>query len=359
MSGLTAWLGAQIADARHVRVDGLDRVVVGHSAETFQLAVAWRAGGTDHREEMVIRLRPQPPGLLEPYDLKRQFDILRALEPTPVRAPRALWFEGSGTVLGREFYVMERAAGHVYEGSLPDELAADPERVRQMSGSMIDQFVAIHGVDLGATGLDSIGDGRDYLDRELGHWTDEIIRVRRGPLPALERLVAVLRDRQPEPSPRVTLVHGDPKPGNFAFLHGEVSAVFDWEMAAVGDPLADVGWAELMWKMPGAFTGLPGALSVDEFVARYEHLTGIAVQHRAWYRAFQALKMAVILLVGGTLFDRGFTDDVRFADMTFGIHPLTRRALRDLGIDDDLESGCVTPRRQRVVEVLDRLPSQQ
>jgi hypothetical protein len=103
--------------------------------------------------------------------------------------------------------------------------------------------------------------------------------------------------------------------------------------------------------MPGAFTRLEGSLSVDDFVARYQEITGTIAKHRAWYRALQGLKMAVIMLVGGTLFESGVTDDLRLADMTGAIHPLTQRALRELGIDDALEPGCVTPRLQRVEEV--------
>jgi aminoglycoside phosphotransferase (APT) family kinase protein len=352
---LTSWLAGQLPRAQEVRLEGLDRVELGHSSETLQFTMGWRDGDVDRRQRVVLRMRPHPPGLLEPYDLRRQFNVLRALEPTPVRAPRALWFEGSGAVLGREFYVMERVSGDVFEARVPDAIAADPPRLRRMGKSMIDQIAAIHSVNLHETGLDAIGDGRSYLDRELEHWAAEIRRAQRGSLPALDRLVAGLRDRQPEPCPIVTLVHGDPKSGNFAFTGDEVSAVLDWELATVGDPLADVGWAELQWGMPGSFTSLPGCLSADEFVARYETLTGTTVRHRAWYRAFQGLKMAAILLVGGMLFDRGITDDLRFADYTLAIHPLTLRSLHELGIADDPEPGLVTPRPERVRKVRKRV----
>jgi len=146
-------------------------------------------------------------------------------------------------------------------------------------------------------------------------------------------LLAEVRDRRPEPSPSVTLVHGDPKPGNFAFAGDEVSAVFDWEMTSVGDPLADIGWAEMNWISPGAFTARPGALTTDELVARYQELTGIPVRHRAWYRAFQGYKMCVILLVAGMLFETGHSDDPRFADLGRAIHPYTLKSLAQLGIE--------------------------
>jgi aminoglycoside phosphotransferase (APT) family kinase protein len=257
-------------------------------------------------------------------------------------------------VLGREFYVMERLGGTVYERSIPEEVVRDPQRVRRMSESVIEQIAAIHSVDLHATGLDAVGDGRHYLDGELEHWVSEIRRVQHGPLPALERLVTALRDRQPEQCPTITLVHGDPKTGNFAFEIDQVSAVFDWEMASPGDPLADVGWAELQWTMPASFTSLPSSLSPDQFIARYEALTGITVRHREWYRAFQGFKMAVIVLVAAMLFDDGYTDDLRFADMANYVHPLTQQALRELGIGDEIEPGPVAPRRERVFSVRQR-----
>jgi aminoglycoside phosphotransferase (APT) family kinase protein len=352
---LASWVAENAPDARAVRVEGLDRVQIGHSAETLLLTLSWTDGAGDHREDVCIRVRPPAPGLLEPYDLKRQFDILRGLEATSVRAPRVYWFEPSSHVLGHEFYVMERLPGLVYERHVPEELATDPERIRQMCEGIVDQIAAIHTVDLQATGLEKIADGRGYLEREIEHWSGEIKRVQRGPLPALERLVEVVRQQQPEQTPTLTLVHGDPKSGNFAFVGSTVSAVFDWEMATIGDPLADIGWAEMLWTMPSTFTSMAGALSADEFVARWEELTGIATCNRAWYRAFQALKMAVILLVGGHLFDTGYSDDIRFLEMTYGIRPVTQAALLELGIDELLESGPVLPREERRRQVKDTL----
>ena len=80
---LTEWFASQLPDARDVRVEGLDRVEVGHSAETLLMTLV--ADG--ERRDVVVRIRPEPPGLLEPYDLERQFTILRALDGT--RGPLA------------------------------------------------------------------------------------------------------------------------------------------------------------------------------------------------------------------------------------------------------------------------------
>jgi aminoglycoside phosphotransferase (APT) family kinase protein len=154
---LTAWLRTQLSDD-DLRIEGLDRVEFGHSAEMMVLTVVT---STDRRD-VVLRLRPRPPALLEPYDLARQFGILRALEDTSVRAPRALWLEDSGDVLGRPFFVMERVAGDVYEMEAPQD--ATPQGIRHMCLSMADQLAAIHNVDLRATGLYSLADGSRSWD---------------------------------------------------------------------------------------------------------------------------------------------------------------------------------------------------
>jgi len=345
---LTSWFASQLPRARDVRIEGLDRLSVGHSAETLLLTLVWLEGASELRRDVVLRLRPPKPGLLEPYDLHKQFTILRALEATEVRAPRALWYEPSGSVLGREFYAMERVEGMVYERSVPPELAAAPERLGRMSHSLVESLAAIHRVDLRATGLDRLGDGRGFLPRELGHWTSEMRRVQRGPLPALERLQHELERRIPEPTPRVTLLHGDAKPGNFAFEGDRVAGVFDWEMASIGDPLCDIGWAEFNWVTPNAITARSGSLTRDEFVELWQRLSGIPAHHRDWYRALGGFKMVVIMLVASMLFDAGHSDDPRFAQMGMAVHPFTRKALAELGIEDALEPGPVLPRAERM-----------
>jgi aminoglycoside phosphotransferase (APT) family kinase protein len=344
-SRLVRWLSDQLPDATDVRVDGLSAVDFGHSAETLLLTVDWVAEG-GHHEDVVLRLEPPAPGLLPPYDLQRQFDVLRSLEATAVRSPRALWIDTTGDVLGRPFYLMERLDGSVYEQEVPDGIAGDPAVVRRMSESLVEQLAAIHTVDLDATGLSRIADGYGYLASQLDHWAGEIDRVRRGPLPALDRLIDELRAGMPEQCPHITLVHGDSKPGNFAYTGTEVSAIYDWELATVGDPLTDIGWTETVW--PLGFTGRPGALSADEMVALWSELTGIEARNRTWYRAFQSLKMSAIMLVGAMLFDAGHSDDQRMALMGYGVQFVTQAALEDLGVDEPHDPGPVMPRDERM-----------
>lgn len=347
---LCGWLSTQEPGADDVRLEGIDRVSFGHSAEMMTLGMVTRRGGRDDRQDVVLRLRPRPPALLEPYDLARQFTILRALADTPVRVPRALWLESTGDILGRPFFVMERVGGDVYEMEPPADAAE--QTVVRMCQSLVEQLAAIHAVDLSRTGLYNLDDGADHLDRELGHWAAEMNRVKRGRLPALERLHRELVAGKPAPCPTVTLVHGDAKPGNFAFTGGEVSAVFDWEMTTVGDPLTDIGWLEMLWMQPVGLNSHPAALSIDALLAHYESASGITVTNRPWYRAFNAFKMAVICLIGAMLVEEGHSDDQKLVLAAYGTSLLTGAGLTELGIDESLDDGAVLPREERIQQVL-------
>jgi aminoglycoside phosphotransferase (APT) family kinase protein len=341
---LARWL-ADCLGVDAVDIAGFDGIPTGHSAETVKLALTW---GPDREQcrEVVLRVRPEPPGLLEPYDLRKQYDLLRALETTPVRSPAVLGYEGTGDVIGREFFAMECAPGTVYEREIPDELTDDPARVRRMSEELVDELARIHSVDVGALGF--LGDGSTFWDREFAYWGGEMRRVQRGPLPVLELLHDELVARRPASGHAVTLVHGDAKPSNFAFVGDELTASFDWELATLGDPLADVAYLQVTWQLPGMFTRLPSAFDVDDLASRWSVRTGQELHDLAWHRAFQGWKTGVILLLGAMLFDAGHSDDPRFAFMPYGMPIFTGPALAELGIDDELEQGAVFPRPERM-----------
>lgn len=346
---LAAWFADELG-VDEVTIDDFEGVPMGHSAETIRLTLAWD-DGAPRRREVVVRVRPEPPGLLEPYDLRKQFDLLRALEATPVRSPAVLWYEETGDVLGRECFVMECAPGTVYEREIPAELIDDPPRVKRMSEELVDELVAIHAVDVAT--LPFLGDGRDYVDRELASWSSEMRRVQRGPVPALERLLAELEARRPAPSDVVTLVHGDAKPGNFAFVGDTLTASFDWEMAALGDPMSDLAYAQVTWALRNMFTTLPSSLTVDELVERYATRTGREIRDLPWHRALQGFKLGVIMLLASMLFDAGYTDDPRLGVMGYATEMFTTPALAELGIDEPPEVGAVLARPERLALLSD------
>ncbi len=353
---LERWIGAQIPGATDVEIRGLASNEIGFSAETLLFSVTWNAQSSSHQREVALRLHPGEPGLLSPYDLAGQFFVLRGLADTAVLAPKALWHEPTGEVLGREFYVMERLDGAVYEQTVPTQFVDDPDSVRTMCLGLIEQLAAIHLVDLAASGLAVLDDGRNPLERELERWIGVVHRDRRGPLPALDHLAAVLTDRCPAPCPRRTLVHGDAKPGNFGYVGDQISVVYDWELATVGEPLTDIGWLEALWMMPVGLPTMSGAPTFDELVGIWERRTGLTAEHRRWYLALALFKMSAINFAGSMLFDQGHCDDLTHMQMGYAIPFITRMGLGVLGEPTDIESGPVMARDERLARVQQLVP---
>ena len=178
---------------------------------------------------------------------------------------------------------MERVPGTVYEMEAPQD--PTPERIRRMCESMAEQLAAIHTVDIAAcTWIPLMTAAITWTGKSITG-LQEMQRVKRGTLPALERLLHELKASRPSPHPAVTLVHGDAKPGNFAFVGDEVSAVFDWELTTLGDPMTDIGYLELLWRMPVGIPSHDAALAIDDVIAHYEKAGGFTVVNREWYRA--------------------------------------------------------------------------
>ena len=166
-------------------------------------------------------------------------------------------------VIGAIFYVMEMAKGRPYaDGSLPD---FDPSTRRRMYEQLVDTLADLHNIDPEAAGLGDFGKPGNYFERQVARWTRQYRDSQTDYLPEMERLIAFLPETLPEQS-RTSIVHGDYRIDNVVFDgDGTLTAVLDWELATLGDPLADFSYLAMQWMMPadGAAglcgTGPPGA----------------------------------------------------------------------------------------------------
>ena len=298
----------------------------------------------------MLRTRPEGEGLLEPYDVLKQYRVMKALENSEVPVPKMYWAESDESVIGRPFFVMEKLDGVIVEFEIPAYLlAAPPEQIRRMSMRYAEVFAAIHRVDWRARGLGFLDLGGNPVQRELAWWEAELRRVQPGPLPAFEVIDRWLRDHLPEPSPVLTLVHGDPKPGNIFFQDEKIVGVFDWEMTTVGDPMTDVGWVAFLWRGGlGGLSSLPGALSLEEFLEVYQARSGIEIHDLLFYEMLAGYKVAVIHLLAAMLFQNGKSSDLRFAWLGQLIPQLMRDMLARIGACVDVPAGNVIPSWARI-----------
>ena len=213
----------------------------GHSNVTFELSTG-----------VVLRRPPRGPLPPSAHDVLREARLLSALAPTAVRSPEVLAVCDDPGVIGAPFYVMERITGDVITDSVPDALDS-PEQHARIADELIDALVELHATDWEAAGLEGFGKPTGYLERQLRRFNGLWEHNRTRELPQFEQVGGWLASRIPE-SPPATIVHGDYRLGNTMFATGapaRLIAIFDWEMATIGDPLADVGYMLMQWTEPG------------------------------------------------------------------------------------------------------------
>jgi aminoglycoside phosphotransferase (APT) family kinase protein len=294
----------------------------GHSNLNFLL----RRGA----ERLVLRRPPRPPFSPSAHDVLREARVLSALEGMAVRTPAVLATSEDPSVLGVPFYVMAYVEGHVVGADTPAPLATPADR-RRIAWELVDALSELHALRWQDLELERFGRPVGYLERQLRRFADLWERNRTRALPSLDRVTEWLGRNLP-PSPPATIVHGDYRLGNAIFAPtapARLRAIVDWEMATVGDPLADLGYLTATYAEPGdrpnpmgglcAATTEEGYPARAELAARYEQRTGRAVAGLRWYQVLALWKSAVFLEGSYSRMLAGTTDDPFFRTLGEGV----------------------------------------
>jgi len=266
----------------------------------------------------------------------REARVMRALAGS-ARVPRVLTVCDDQTVIGAPFYVMEKLDGHVVTSELPDALDIPDER-RRAGEELVDALVEIHAADWQAAGLEGFGKPTGYLERQLRRFGGLWEHNRTRDVPEVERVGAWLADNLPQSGP-ATVVHGDFRMGNVMYAPetpARLTAIFDWEMATIGDPLADVGYLCALWvdrddpplgkfELSGV-TREEGFLRREELVARYEKRSGRSMTDIRWYQTLALWKSVVFMEGNYKRAVTGATDDPYLKAFGDGVLELARRA---------------------------------
>jgi aminoglycoside phosphotransferase (APT) family kinase protein len=303
----------------------------GHSNVTYLLRSGTR--------ELVLRRPPRGPLPPSAHDVLREARLLRALAGTGARVPRVLAVGDDEAVIGAPFYVMEHVRGSVVTQDVPAALATPAEH-RRMGEELVDALVEVHAVDWRAHGLEDFShDPGGYLERQLRRFGGLWGQLKTREIPAVESVGAWLLEHLPASGP-ATVVHGDYRLGNTMMATSapaRLVAIFDWEMATIGDPLADLGYLCSMWAqrddppLPvlfefGGITRREGFLTRAELVARYEQRSGRAMTDIRWYRTLALWKAAVFMEGNYRRAISGSTDDPWLKGFGDGVVELAERA---------------------------------
>jgi len=309
------------------KLDGSDRPLAvrqfggGHANLTYLL----RYGEGDDAVEYVLRRPPLGPVAATSHDMNREYRVLSKLWQAFSLAPRAYLYCDDETIVGADFFVMERRRGVVVRHVIPEQFGGgdDPVANRKLSEVVIDSLVDFHAVVPESVGLEALGKPAGFLERQVAGWSARFERAKTWEIPAAEEVKTWLVDNLPA-STRATLVHNDWRLDNMAVAEddpGRCVAVYDWDMCTLGDPLCDAGTLLGVWgdrgESPAGNNPMPtqsvGFMTRAEATNRYCERTGCDPDAIPYYVVFGTFKMAVVLQQIFYRFNQGQTKDERFA----------------------------------------------
>ncbi|MFF4651682.1 phosphotransferase family protein [Streptomyces sp. NPDC001380] len=293
---------------------------------------------TDGASRWVLRRPPLGHVLATAHDMAREYRVISALAGTAVPVPGTYLLCEDPEVLGAPFYLMEEVQGTVHR-TAADTAGLGPERARALSAELVDVLAALHAVDPAEVGLADFGRPEGFMARQVERWRRQFEASRSREVAGMDELYKRLRGSVPE-ARRVAVVHGDYRLDNVIVGPGDrVAAVLDWEMATLGDPLADLGLMRVYWEISRELPGNPVASAVsaeagfppvEELVDRYAARSGADTSPLPWYTAFARYKLAIIAEGIHYRFTQGKTVGDGFSHLGAMVPPLVAAALESL-----------------------------
>jgi aminoglycoside phosphotransferase (APT) family kinase protein len=306
------------------RIDGL----------TGTPTIAQFAGGASNltyllsygERELVLR---RPPAGVKPrsaHDMLREARLMAALKPHYPYVPAILAIGDDPSVMGHDFFVMERLRGTILRRDLPASLGLDRQGVRQLCLGFIDRLVELHRVDVSRAELAHIGRGEGYIARQVAGWSDRWQKAATEGTDACADVLTWLATKQPARDNARCVIHNDFRFDNVVLdperpLH--IIGVLDWEMATVGDPLMDLGGSLAYWVQAdddATFQGfrrqpshVPGMLTRQELIDHHGECTGWRVDNFDFYQVFGLFRLMVIIQQIYRRFTLGQTTNPSFA----------------------------------------------
>lgn len=307
----------------------VEQFLEGHSNLTYLLSCG------DGRR-YVLRRGPLGPVAPKAHDMAREYHVLEAVHPHFPAAPRPYHLCENTSIIGTVFFIMEYRQGTILRNTVPISFQQLSGYEGRLSEAFVRCMVQLHAIDVTKNNVGTLGKADGFLARQVHGWQDRWRGARTEDVPDMEFLGQWLTQRMPS-SASPTLVHNDYKLDNVIFRSvDEVEAVLDWEMATVGDPLADLGLTLCYWtwadcagaetRPTPTLTSTPGWYLRDQIVEQYAQLTGRDLSRIAYYEVLGMYKLAVILQQIYYRYRRGQTQDQRFRDFNQPVKALVRLA---------------------------------
>jgi aminoglycoside phosphotransferase (APT) family kinase protein len=283
--------------------------------------------------ELVLRKPPVGMKAASAHDMKREFLIQSRLQPVYPLVPSMVALCDDQSVMGSDFYVMERVVGDIFRRDVPE--GVKPSDVSVMADSLISGLVQLHAVD--ASILAELNKGPGYVQRQVEGWSKRYRNALTDDVPNGEKVMAWLDANRPA-DVASCVIHGDWRIDNVVFNleQARIVGVLDWELATVGDPLMDLGSSLAYWvdrddepafaglrRQPSHLLGMP---TREEFVQRYLQLSGRRCDDFTFYEVFGLFRLAVIIQQIWARYRAGQTTNPAFAGFGDACNTLINRA---------------------------------
>jgi len=275
----------------------------GASGLTVLVDLKWVEKNKEEQLGMVFKIHQAAGTLSDASDQMAEFEILKALMDTDIKTPKVYWAENDKKWLGDQFYVMERLPGTTSSTAF----RKDPELRKTLARQLVENMAKIHLVDIKKLAFLGIPTSSvDCAQREIAKW-EELYRAHSVfPDPAFEEVVLWLKANKPTDVARISLLWGDPGPGNFMYEGNRLTGCIDWEMAHIGDPMDEIG------MFLGKCETTETLMTTEEFYQYYEEYSGIKINQKSidYYRALWNFRLAVITTIALNEFVSGNTSSV-------------------------------------------------
>lgn len=330
------YLKSRMPEARAISLENIRRIAVGWSHETWLFDLRYRQRGEQRREGICLRRDPGNALLRDLSSLEEQFRVLKCLEQTALATPRAFWFEADPAILGAPFLVMEKVPGECPSpwGRQGRAYYAAAAGRGVLPESFTRTLATLHTLDWRAAGLEFLGvpdPGTHFATREIAKWRALIEMSERPAEPILTDLICWLESNAPS-TDRVTLVHGAYRTGNLLIDNDRISAVLDWELQVLGDPMYDVAYVLSDLNREGTPL-LSNLVDSERFFRDYEAATGWTIDTGIckYYDILYAMRSVAFWMSASGLYASGRSDDLRLARTAWSVPVVLERAARDLG----------------------------
>ncbi|KZS42990.1 aminoglycoside phosphotransferase [Aquimarina aggregata] len=276
------------------------------------------------QDDIILRRAPLGKKAAGAHDMPREFHLQKKLKPHYQYVPEMLAVCEDESVLGSTFYLMERLEGIILRKNLPKEVNWDEATVQKICYSFWDKMIELHQVDYKKEGLEGLGKGEGYIERQILGWNKRYANAKTWNVPSGKKVMKWLEENMPKEE-KLCVIHNDFRLDNVVLDPSDPSnvlGVLDWELAAIGDPLMDLGNSLAYWiedndtsfakSMRRQPSNIPGMLTREEIITYYCQKTGREVDDFRFYRVYGLFRLAGIVQQIYYRYSKGYTKNKAF-----------------------------------------------